>query len=49
MDKKERLRVATHESIHGLLALSCSKVHQVRCYPVGQTEVQQFPENDKTQ
>jgi hypothetical protein len=42
MDKKERLRVAVHESIHGLLAMRCSTVHQVRCYPVGQTEVS-FP------
>jgi hypothetical protein len=42
MNKQEQHRIAQHESIHGILALSCSTVHQVRCYPVGQTEVS-FP------
>jgi hypothetical protein len=39
MDTKERHRTAVHESIHALLALPVATVHQVRCYPVGQTEV----------
>jgi hypothetical protein len=42
MDKKEQYRVAAHEAIHGLLALSCATIHYVRCYPKGETEVS-FP------
>jgi hypothetical protein len=39
MDKKERQRVALHETLHALTAMRCGVIHKVTLWPSGETVV----------